>query len=650
MDMQALNITFNENSAQNGNGGALDIENAVMKITGAMSVQDNYAMQNGGAIYVRNGVIEINSIGNGVFFVNNFMNRTESPVSNDIYLDNNSEALLNAKDNKIVLKSGIAGLRNSHITKTGADNLEIGGHIEFYGTLNVIEGQVQLIAPNAKIGQINIEKDAALTAILNNTAIAGDAVINGTYQMQINLSEKQYSMLSISAGIDAMASGKLIIDENTSIFSILSYGILQEKETSYTALYADGGIEGEFASIEHSNPSIKYNLQYTNNEVILNIRQASLVEQELAYNANNLASYFTKAANDYDNESEAFQPLIAKAFDIPENREARQDFFNKLSGNIIANALIDSADNRNAEIVFQRENSDLFTDRNNQSFWIRGSFYHKKVNKDDNSISNFELDEVSALLGTDIIQNRNMLLGIYADITDTKFKEADDKANASGFGFGLYMFAPINNAMEIYLKSAVSFKYQKFDIERNFIIDEDKYAPQSSFDTKSVKAALDLEKIFKFNKIDITPFLGLWAGIAFNDEIKEENSQTALLIKSGSNSRVYLPFGVNFDFRANNIWTLRAKLFAKPILAGEYGQFNAVFNESANKEEMNIRGIKESFTYGIGLSADYHISDAFAFNMNASMANTEYAIGIGITYKVATGRAKKQEYEYEYED
>ncbi|MDR0485745.1 MAG: autotransporter domain-containing protein, partial [Elusimicrobiota bacterium] len=622
MEIEADAFILQENKAA-GTGGALNIENAAIIISGKIEADGNRALKEGGAVYLKNAVLEFNSAGHSIFADNISNNVSADAKGNDFYLDNNSEVYFNAQSGAIDLRSGIAGVENSFISKTGAKDLILSGNIDFKGKTSVEEGLLKINAVSAQFGSVSINEDASFATLPDNTSSFDALSVFGKYGEFVDIKADKANQSN--------SASEIIIGEK-SVFGLTLLNLPKEKKT-YRIMSAQN-IDGRFGILENIYPpNVRYALDYQDTYINLIISPYQIPNFALSHNKEQIKNYFEKSVDAWDFASPDMKELINAAYQS-DTQSAQEEFFGKFNADIIANALKSATDNKNSAIAFNRLRPDLFSYENNQSFWLKGTFYHKKTDKDENSNGDFLYDEYSALLGTDIMQSRKMLIGGYAEIMQADLKEGKDSGNTKGIGLGLYLFAPLNNTRQFNIKSALSFEYQDFNIKREIELNGNKYQPESAFNTKAIKAAIEIEKIFTIASFNITPFIGIQGGFAFNNAFEEQsNSPINLSIQSGSNNSISAPFGISADYKINKVWTARAKIMGKTILSGEYGQISADVKEMPLKD-LKLKGTQENLAYGAQIGIDYNISPLFALTADANIANSEYSFGLGVVYKV----------------
>jgi predicted outer membrane repeat protein len=646
--ISANHIDITGNSAIGGSGGAFYFENTDAQIVGAGKFENNGAYQNGGAIYLKNGALLIQSSGELTFENNNMQNNMFSITqSNDIFIDSYGALTFDAQY-PIYIKSGIQSSADSFLSKKGANSLYLGGENKINGQFYINEGAV-IALDSAQINQLTVKANAVFAVNDESLTISvGDLYLSGILKLKVNIPQNWNSKISATNALpNAMASIKL---EPTSKLEIDLIG-QAESTKSFTILQASN-IIGEFGelTVNRSSSELDYYLQYNQKSVVLVLQKTpppalpeppvAIIIERLAFdglseNSKQINEFFNHTYFDNANASADLISLTSAIFNNVSNRSFIDDIYNQLNGAFLVNVLMSGADNQNAAIVFKRLNP-AFSNEDAQTFWIQGVTNEKTLLSDKESAGDFKYSNGGAVLGADIASNGNHKLGVYGEFGIGEFNQESNSGNFNSIGFGLYGMTPISQT--VYLKGALSFAWQTNHTKRELIIADNHYSAEADFNTKALKLALEIDKQFTPSaKWHLTPFIGMQGGVIFNGDIEESGALVNLKVKSGTNERLYGDAGIYADFQASKSTILHAKIGGKAVLAGDRVNINAAFS-SDKGYSMDFVGAKEDFAVGFALGMDYSVTEAFAFNIGANFdagAETSgWGIGLGFNYKI----------------
>jgi predicted outer membrane repeat protein len=657
MHLSGKNIQIGENRAVRGNGGAIYTSYGELTIEGEVKIEENVAVGLGGAIYGEGSVITINSsIGEGITFSDNIMTNTSVREAryNDIYLDINANAVLNAQK-PIRCLSGIGGTPRTEITKIGSDTLYLNGTIDYGGLIEVREGVLEIAARQAQIAKLTVREGAKYKAGTIHQLEAGNINIAGNMVFNVNFNTEESDKFIVIESTTTECGG-IVTLEPSSRFSVKAMGRLDkdiDDAVTFPMVIQSSSIVGQFGNKKFRHRRTEYRLEYYSDHIDMVAKYvvpSAILEPIISKtkNGKRIASivnraYFAELQNyDLEEEDPPRESFAAKILGLREYE--REQSVEQLHGEFYADLLLSLAESKNSVALFDRLVPGLLTYKPHQRVWVKALYYNKSLPAEESFVGNFNTKEIGTIFGVDVCQTKSFLIGIYGNYGTGDISQDKNRGNVERMGVGVYMLKALNRQAKFNLRTAVSYGRSQVQVNRNIEIGDIIYKPKSSFGVNIMKAAVEVEKYVKINKFEVVPFFGLQGGFASNKEIEEDSGEDAnLVLKKNGLGRVYGTIGANFEYKASGVLALHSRIGLKSAVYGERGRIKACLPKVNDTSLFDVESEKELYTAGLDLGLEYKIGCNASIYLSGNAqggSSTQYSANIGVGYKIPTKSSK----------
>ncbi|MDR0724316.1 MAG: autotransporter domain-containing protein [Endomicrobium sp.] len=664
-------ISIKENKARVGNGGAIYTNLGRFVIEGGGEISNNSAVGLGGAIFSQNGEIIIKStIGEGIIFRENVMNSVlvDSTVAkaNDVYLGAGSSMVLNA-EKPIKMLSGVGGVEGSEIVKKGEGVVYLDGNIKYEGLVRVQEGLLEMQAKEAQIGRLEIEERGEYIGKEIHRLEIGELNIKGRLGVNINLDTKESDKFVVEGSTDTGARGITTLCPGSSYF-IRSVGKLEEdemKEVRFKEVIKSSEIVGNFKNSKYRTREAKYEMAYYQDSIDLIVRyvtpppKSKVGEvpaglESKTKNGKKIARlinevYLKELENrDIDIEGLPSENLAARLINLPIGE--REKAVEGLHGEFYADLMLGLADNNNNGVLFNRLNESLMTYESHQRVWANGLMYNKELEAEETPlVGEFKIREAGAIFGLDICQKKDKVIGLYGEYNADDIWQDKNKGTASSIGIGVYGLKALDRQARFNLKMAMAYNRANVQVHRNVDIGGSEYNPSANFGIDVLKSGIEVEKGIKVEEVELKPYCGVEGGIAFNNEIEEENGgETNLLLGRGNIGRIYATIGVNVEYKASKILGLHSKVGLKRAVYGERGYIKAEMPK-VREGKFEVESEVDRYIGGVDLGLEYKMGRNVTMFINSNIyggSSSQYATSVGFSYRIPVKTYTDQEYDF----
>ncbi|MCL2485072.1 MAG: hypothetical protein FWF32_03335 [Endomicrobia bacterium] len=677
LSLNNVSFLFNKASGNNANGGALsvygntngNISNSVfannsatgsnalggavyISGTGSVTFTDvnftsNTAASGGALALAQNSYAQIRALNGDVVFAGN----TASSNGNDIYMTGNSILDFNSSANRnITLAGGIYGENGNIINKNGAGALNFldSGTYEYYGTMNINNGVVNVINNTSiSIGSLNIGAGGTYS-VQSGTAAQrtnlGHLNIDGTLAMDVDLRTETADVISVSAAGNMSAyDGKVSIHNETSKIDLNIFGrVIASTSSRILLIETDGGSRGIFNNNPIEPPSeylpvgYHWSLNYTDyynsewKDLYLIVTRATTFNDlpGLSHNQSEVAKTLDKIAYGMTFINDMWDMIDLLDTSSPaEVREA----LSQLNGSFYANAVSVALSGSVSDKLFARikKRGDGLGKIDN-SVWTQLYVTGFNFNGDSNSEGRFSSNGTGMLLGADLYTRDNLVSGAYFGYASNSLKQRYDSGSMSDVTFGAYGGLWVNDKINV--QGDLSFGAQSYSAERDIKF----YGVKTNSDFNSVSFRADVQGEYVVpltDKINLKNYTGLQMGFVNSGSITESGGNAAnLKVNSGSYSKIALLFGAGVADEISRLsWYAKTNLGIN--LSGSVNRLEASFINSLSEFDMDIRSAKiPAFSIGLSGGAEYTITKDFSAFTNVSFNNTGYFSGIGVNY------------------
>ncbi|MDR0823376.1 MAG: autotransporter domain-containing protein, partial [Endomicrobium sp.] len=434
-------VSFTSNSAVNSGGAIYINAGSVISISGSGKFIGNSAYR-GGAFFIDNS--NLNLIANKGDFV---FEDNSAKSGKDIYMNGFSNVNLDAQNNNIIMKGGIAGDAQSNIVKTGSGQWILSGSNDYKGSISIENGDFVLKnISNTKFGSITIAQGAKFSIAESASTIYVDKLaINGIYEIGLRLENNtiKADITSATDTIDIGVNSELRGVSN--VLSALSYAQLQTGLGYIPLLYAQNGINGIFGNTNsgriYLGKGFGYNFDYQDNALYVIISSGSSPNiiipgiddesRQVIESLNNLG-----ADTPYDSDlldiKDYLYGLQLLGSDIP------VEFVQNLGGKFMANVLPLSLINKdyNSRIYSKINESKEVSKYIAKSIWVQGGAAGLEYNK--SAGAKFNNDSFGVQAGFNFLTSTDFIVGAYIGYDSNKVTQSENKADIQDIQLGIY--------------------------------------------------------------------------------------------------------------------------------------------------------------------------------------------------------------------
>ncbi|MDR3050051.1 MAG: OmpA family protein [Elusimicrobiota bacterium] len=668
-DKSSLNTTssivlFRYNSSPE-NGGAVYFDDA-----GASTISghfiNNRAGINGGAIYAKGGSSNsVSDITVSADIIDTVFENNKSARGQDIFLGGNVNLFFYASSgNAILVKGGIDSVANSNIIKIGAGYARVKGQFDISGKVTADGGKLIINVKNSNIGSLLINDDGEFSIINENTVsdrqttvnINGGAHLKGKYSLDINFRHNTLSDYIYSIGAITVSS------QNSKVSAQLwgaelKYQYLLQRNGIMIAK-SETGVSGKFGGLEISTAiPTDLTVSYDNGrvfingvnspistELIINYKDTEIwIEPTEMINFNDIAfTHNQKELALFLNSDAVWDGKMAPLADKIGNIAIAHKFdevlkiFDQMHGEFYPNVIRTAAISVDADGIFARMKPQSAQDDTGNlwsELYVSGGQYgaYNNLNGD------FKHYLLGAKFGKNLYADESDFWGIYARFAKSRHEQGADNADAADIEFGAYKAIFSESKLEHKFNADIGVQF--YEVKRNIKIGNETFAPQSSFNTYSLKFNYESAYNNFQSKIGgIKPFAGARGALIINPEINERNGNgTELKIAFDDYIRLDILLGLQWDIDIDD-WSYYAKVFIPVSVAGSRPKYKINFQDSPKAQDMSIWAAPEGLL-GIGISAgtQYNLNDDLNayFNLSADIDDNHfgYYAGIGIIMK-----------------
>jgi predicted outer membrane repeat protein len=670
----AIDISGNE--ARTGSGGAFYVENSILTIDQGWAVKDskisgNIAWGEGGAIYMKGSTVTIEAETLDTVFSGNLARAgILGFTDNDIYIDEGSLLNLHSQNtpnrnepdriSRLKLLSGILGVENSLIIKSGKGVAELGGYINYRGKTEIRQGAIEINQPKdgvVSFADIYVENAARYGTVLGSgihKSIADNAIIEGTLEVGINYVDYEADILASEGTIELGANSVLEFKEHNFVPTNGKEGWITIAQASSIngrfSNYPDKEfvIESEFDNPLWSRWTLRYygageamgrvdDINYGYDRISLNIESKYKISGVIEGLSNNESEIGKSLENAKDIKTisallEPLSALIRKDYESGNGYEATKEAFAKLSGKFLSDIMTIGAQNRFGALNTKIKQALRIEDRQSvlQSIWVQGSAEYKEFGEEGYNVSG---QGITA--GFPLWRGEHDL-GLYIGYNKQEAKEGIDRADIRDIEIGLYggLFSRKNINVKANIGGAVS----SFESKRRVEFEGYSAQPVGEFDAHSIRFGIEAEyEKAADSETKIKPFIGINGGITFNPEYQEKDGKEVnMKVESNKYLRADAAFGIKAEDN-KGAFNWNGKVYMGYILAGESPKYEMRLEHIDYKMEIEASKMKQTYG-GAGVWAEYRFENGLSIFVNGDVkvgqSVKEYYGNIGINYRI----------------
>lgn len=578
-------IIFNANSAFENNsaklGGAFHLSSSKLVLSDSV-FEGNTALSAGGAIYMTGTADKMSLLTVNTGTETIFRNNKADNSSNALYLGDYSRAVFNtaagasvqmrdsvsASRNHAELELSGEGAFNLYNSLTGADVFLSGANgssFNLMGGGSVNAGRF-IIGAASRFNSVNGSADEIKVSSLG---------IDGTLAVEISQTGVHDRIFS-SGAVNIGGSGTLEVA--TDIADPAGF-----RKKTFMIINTPESINGIFGTVNVTNPVfvnapvVNYGDLVKNWITITllgdNLSTNYLSLKGLSFNQRQTAKNYDALSADASGDLDTVISLI-EAFDEDGKKKALAQSSGYFLANIIRSA---SADAESNEIYDRIKNHCMFGETEN-GLWAQFRGAATAYSKDGNSLNDFKDSANGVMIGFDrFMEDKKIMLGAYFKHNDRDISQADNEADITNTGLGIYG-GLIERDWEI--KALVSGAYDNYDTKRDIPFAARK--AKAVFEGTSFGA--DIEGAVKFKAgeyINLRPYMGMEAKNSYHNGFTEKGAESLgleVLADSYMRSAARLGAGAVFD---NNIFSWHINAEIKYLISGEAPEIESAFKGSS---------------------------------------------------------------------
>ncbi len=553
---------------------------------------------------------------------------------------NNDFAGVDVNDGHLII-SGTSQFQNESTVNsngvlmiTGALNSDIkvnGGILDFInGSSNatVTVDQKGRIIGNGTVGSLHIKEGGIIAPghSMGQITVTNNLQFDRGSQYQVEISYDNRNDFILNQGNTTINGGIVTVSLENKNNILTQYEVNSLLGKKYHIIHTAGQMVGQFDAAVPNYLFIGAMLEYTTNDVILNIGR------------NNTA--FASAASTFNEVSIAnaleFLPIgnpIYETFLEMDNIYQAKAAFNALSGQIHADVMATQIDaSRNLRELIGRR-STMLSDKNNAWVEIMGNWDH--VSSDGNAYK-YNSTNYGIYLGADaLIVDSGFRFGIAGGYTYTSLSGHNSDAKSDNFHLALYASKTFD---DFRFSLGAANTWHKIDTTRTVSYGRQYDKNKAKYNATTQQIFTEFSYLKTFDQIQLEPFVNIAYVYYKNDHINEDGGAAALNARKQHLGTALSVVGLRAskDFQWGDY---------QSALSGEIGwqhQFSGVNREldlnfrggsvpfasrsvSAAKNSMNLKlnmdfSLKENATLSVG----YDGSFAKRHKNNSVTANFTY--------------------------
>ncbi|MDR1952798.1 MAG: hypothetical protein LBQ37_04745 [Elusimicrobiota bacterium] len=525
------NVNFINNSAQENGGAFFADGNSTVTWASNVRFAGNSAKGKGGAIYIGENLINTFNVSQNILFENNTAyNNTANPVANDIFIDSNSQLILNIAGNaSIDINSGIMGMQNSTITKQGTGSLKLKGNFAFDGTLLIKQGEI-LISKQSQplnIGMMKIEMAGLFNYTSTEKIFTSTIVVEGTFETMVN---KKDFVLESSGTLQFLRGSSLILK---------GYGTGSGSIRVFRA--SDISIDADTINLIGEGTIKRYEIipsPFGNKELWIYYEMG--IKEISGLTPNQSAVFNLLNENTQDDNAPLLSLMLPVQNEVKNgNTQDAKKMLDELSGSFLLTSFKAALMDNNASVFYSRINEIKDeSELSSRNVWAQLYFDGYSLTDSDNEMGAFKYQGVGFISGFTIQKLSNFLGGLFSQYSHKNLNQDSASGAINSIDFGVYSSYDMPIKKEIInLKGVLSLGFNNFSLKRKAYagyIDENEnvYITQKTaeadFWATALKYILSADYSFEDigkHKLIITPFINFQGGFLFNQAVHEKKER-----------------------------------------------------------------------------------------------------------------------------